>query len=90
MTNNFLHGYLNGLLKNLESLNLEQEKQKSGEITPSNYSIAFIYIYIHARSCSLLKSAHEFEIIELNTLDFYDRQQTIIFPENIDFYLHFR
>ena len=87
VTNNFLQQYLNGLLKNLESLNLKPEKEKSGETTPSNNSIAFIYIYIHARSCSLLKSAHEREIIKLNTLDFYDRQQTIIEPENLDFHL---
>lgn len=62
------------ILKNNDNRGKNKEKK-----------IDFIYYYTHARCCSILKSAHEQNLIELNNLEFKFNKWQLEKPELIDY-----
>ncbi len=77
-----LNKWLNEIskIKQIEILKKNKSQGKKKEET-----IKFSYYYTHARCCSLLKSAHEQNLIELNNLEFKLNDWQLNKPELIDY-----
>ena len=83
VSDRLIEEYLNDLAKNPLIITVPINELEAKQ------PIKFIDYYLHARCCSLLTSAHQQEIININNLDFRINKWQITKPDNICYKLFY-